>query len=196
MMVPRYWYKKIDNATYLISTDTDLADLNFITTAFASEDMSWTKPSSPENLKTMLANSCTVSLYIITLPEQENNADSPSSDPNFTPRYLLNEEQSHLQTPRKEYLQQIGMARLITDYITFAYLTDVYLHPSYRSKGLGKWLMSCTREIIDAMPELRRAMLLTNVPKEGVPYYEKALGMKKFVQNMERLVVMTTGLNG
>lgn len=32
----------------------------------------------------------------------------------------------------------IGMARMITDYTTLAYLTDVYLDPAYRDLGLGK----------------------------------------------------------
>jgi len=38
---------------------------------------------------------------------------------------------------------QIGFARLITDYATFAYLCDVYVLDEYRGKGLGRWLMEC-----------------------------------------------------
>ncbi|MCA1554876.1 MAG: GNAT family N-acetyltransferase [Chloroflexi bacterium] len=39
--------------------------------------------------------------------------------------------------------QQIGLARIITDFATFAYLSDVYILDAYRGRGLSKWLMSC-----------------------------------------------------
>jgi GNAT superfamily N-acetyltransferase len=56
--------------------------------------------------------------------------------------------------------QQIGLARVITDFATFAYLCDVFVLPSYQAQGLAKWLMSC----VMACPELqglRRLMLMT-----------------------------------
>ncbi|MBN1515796.1 GNAT family N-acetyltransferase [Candidatus Sumerlaeota bacterium] len=39
--------------------------------------------------------------------------------------------------------QQIGFARIITDYAHFAYLCDVFVLKPYRGKGLGKWLVEC-----------------------------------------------------
>ncbi|MGE7759604.1 GNAT family N-acetyltransferase [Peribacillus sp. NPDC097895] len=57
--------------------------------------------------------------------------------------------------------EQIGFARVITDLATFAYLSDVFILPNYRKKGLSKWLM----DIITNHPELqgvRRFMLATN----------------------------------
>jgi GNAT superfamily N-acetyltransferase len=39
--------------------------------------------------------------------------------------------------------EQVGLARVITDYATFVYLCDVYVRPDHQGKGLGKWLMSC-----------------------------------------------------
>ncbi len=38
-------------------------------------------------------------------------------------------------------VRQIGVARVITDYATVAYLCDVFIHEDYRGHGLGKWLM-------------------------------------------------------
>lgn len=38
---------------------------------------------------------------------------------------------------------QVGLARVVTDYATFAYLCDVYVLESYRGRGLGKWLIEC-----------------------------------------------------
>jgi GNAT superfamily N-acetyltransferase len=37
--------------------------------------------------------------------------------------------------------QQVGLARVISDYATHAYLCDVYILESHRGAGLGKWLM-------------------------------------------------------
>jgi GNAT superfamily N-acetyltransferase len=39
--------------------------------------------------------------------------------------------------------RMIGFARVVTDYSTFAWLCDVYVHPDYRANGLGVWLMEC-----------------------------------------------------
>jgi GNAT superfamily N-acetyltransferase len=57
--------------------------------------------------------------------------------------------------------RQIGFARLITDYATFAYLADVYVLEEYRGKGLSKMLM---KYIIDQpwTKGLRRIMLATS----------------------------------
>ena len=56
--------------------------------------------------------------------------------------------------------RQIGLARVISDYTTFAWLCDVFIHEEYRGQGLGKWLM----EAVHSHPELqglRRWMLAT-----------------------------------
>jgi GNAT superfamily N-acetyltransferase len=37
---------------------------------------------------------------------------------------------------------QVGFARVISDFATFAYLADVFILPEYQSQGLGKWLVS------------------------------------------------------
>lgn len=57
--------------------------------------------------------------------------------------------------------QQIGFARLITDYTRFGWLCDVMIDENWRGHGLGSWLASCVR----AHPELatvHRWMLSTN----------------------------------
>ena len=56
--------------------------------------------------------------------------------------------------------RQIGFARVITDYFSFAYLADVFIDENYRGRGLGKWLVN----MILAHPDLqglRRIMLAT-----------------------------------
>jgi GNAT superfamily N-acetyltransferase len=37
--------------------------------------------------------------------------------------------------------RQIGFARVVTDYATFAWLADVFVEEQYRKRGLGKWLV-------------------------------------------------------
>jgi GNAT superfamily N-acetyltransferase len=55
---------------------------------------------------------------------------------------------------------QIGLARVITDHATFAYLCDVYVATSHQGNGLGKWLMECVMEY-PSLQRLRRFMLRT-----------------------------------
>jgi GNAT superfamily N-acetyltransferase len=56
--------------------------------------------------------------------------------------------------------KQVGFARVVTDYATFAYLGDVYILPEFQGNGLGTWLM----EVISGHPGLqgfRRWILAT-----------------------------------
>jgi GNAT superfamily N-acetyltransferase len=46
---------------------------------------------------------------------------------------------------------QIGLARVVTDYATFAYLCDVFVLEEYRGQGLGTWMVRCAV----AHPELQ-----------------------------------------
>jgi GNAT superfamily N-acetyltransferase len=57
--------------------------------------------------------------------------------------------------------QQIGFARVISDYATIAYLGDVFILPEYRGRGLSKWLMDCVVNHPD-LQGLRRWILATN----------------------------------
>ncbi|WP_268224668.1 GNAT family N-acetyltransferase [Sinomicrobium oceani] len=56
--------------------------------------------------------------------------------------------------------KQIGFARLITDYTTFAYLADVYILEQHRGKGLSKKLMEYIM-MLDEVKGMRRILLAT-----------------------------------
>ena len=61
--------------------------------------------------------------------------------------------------------KQIGFARVVTDYATFAWLADVYILDVHRGHGLGKWLI----EVIVSHPRLqgfRRWVLTTRDAQE------------------------------
>lgn len=56
--------------------------------------------------------------------------------------------------------KQVGYARLITDYATFAYLADVYVEEPHRGQGLSKKMMEILMEL-DWVKGLRKIMLAT-----------------------------------
>lgn len=55
---------------------------------------------------------------------------------------------------------QVGFARLVTDYTTFAWLADVFILENHRGQGLGKWLVKSILAHPDCQG-LRRWMLAT-----------------------------------
>ena len=78
--------------------------------------------------------------------------------------------------------KQIGLARLITDYVTVAYLTDVYILQDYQGKGLGTWLLSAVDETLRSWKGLRRVCLMSS---GNNAWYDKGLGVKEFDQGNE-----------
>jgi len=65
--------------------------------------------------------------------------------------------------------KQVGFARVISDFATFAYLGDVFILKEFRGRGLSKWLM----ETIVSHPDLlglRRWILAT---KDAHGLYEQ-----------------------
>jgi len=81
--------------------------------------------------------------------------------------------------------RQIGLARVVTDHATFAWLCDVYILEEYRGRGIGKWLM----ETILARPDLqgmRRFLLATRDAHElysrygFTPLHNPSRWMEKF----------------
>ncbi|CAN5469349.1 MAG: GNAT family N-acetyltransferase [Pyrinomonadaceae bacterium] len=64
---------------------------------------------------------------------------------------------------------QIGFARVITDFATFAYLGDVFVLEEFRGQGLSKWLMETIISHPD-LQDLRRWILAT---RDAHKLYEK-----------------------
>jgi GNAT superfamily N-acetyltransferase len=62
---------------------------------------------------------------------------------------------------------QIGFARVITDFATFAYLADVFILPGQRSKGLAKWLT----QVIIEHPELQGLRRFTLATRDAHGLY-------------------------
>jgi GNAT superfamily N-acetyltransferase len=65
--------------------------------------------------------------------------------------------------------QQIGYARVVTDFSTFAWLADVFVLEAHRGRGLATWLM----ESILTHPELQRFRRWVLATKDAHDLYRK-----------------------
>jgi N-acetylglutamate synthase-like GNAT family acetyltransferase len=63
--------------------------------------------------------------------------------------------------------QQVGFARVISDFATFAYIADVFVIESYRGHRLGKWMM----EVIMRHPRLQGLRRWTLATRDAHPLY-------------------------
>jgi len=63
--------------------------------------------------------------------------------------------------------EQIGFARVVTDYATFAWVADLFVLKEYRGEGLGKWLI----ETIVAYPELQGIKLILLATQDAHEMY-------------------------
>ena len=64
---------------------------------------------------------------------------------------------------------QVGFARVISDWTTYAYFCDVYVLEAHRGHGLGVWLM----ETVLAYPELQGIRRLSLTTRDAHALYEK-----------------------
>lgn len=65
--------------------------------------------------------------------------------------------------------KQIGFARILTDYVTQAYLADVIIDESYRGKGIGKAMVGFIMEY----PPLQKVKSWSLLTKDAQTLYEK-----------------------
>lgn len=64
---------------------------------------------------------------------------------------------------------QIGFARVITDYNTFALLCDVFIDESFKGNGIGTWMLEC----ILSHPSLQQMNKWLVNSLDGKELYEK-----------------------
>ncbi|KAL4908611.1 hypothetical protein BDW74DRAFT_175294 [Aspergillus multicolor] len=153
---PKEWTKQTTNNSFSISTDKTLLSLHAINTALASDTIYWANPLPEESLQAMINNSFCFGLYKTT-------PHSPSTH--------------STDGDQKQGLEQIGFARLITDTVTIAYLTDVYILSEYQGLGLGGWILNCVDELVKPLPHLRWFLLRTG-EEASLRAYKKRYGME------------------
>jgi GNAT superfamily N-acetyltransferase len=64
---------------------------------------------------------------------------------------------------------QVGFARAVTDYATFAWLADVFILEEHRGRGLGKWLI----ETAVAHPDLQGLKLFLLATRDAHELYRR-----------------------
>ncbi len=80
---------------------------------------------------------------------------------------------------------QVGFARVVTDYATYAYLNDVFVLPAHQGQGLGKWLIEC----VVAHPDLQTLLRFGLATRDAQGLYQQ-YGFTALVypeRHMERL---------
>jgi GNAT superfamily N-acetyltransferase len=65
--------------------------------------------------------------------------------------------------------EQVGLARVISDFATYAYLCDVYVLETHRGSGLGKWLM----ETVVTHPRLQGLRRFTLATRDAHGLYSQ-----------------------
>ncbi|OTA98126.1 hypothetical protein M426DRAFT_17737 [Hypoxylon sp. CI-4A] len=106
-ITPRNWYRD----DYLISTEPLLIQIDAVNAALSSDLMWWAQGLPRDEMKKALHNSLCLGLYV--LPKSTSQLAGQTSP------------------------AQVGLVRVVTDNVTFAYLTDVYILPEYQGKGLA-----------------------------------------------------------
>ncbi|KAL6852356.1 hypothetical protein ACO1O0_006899 [Amphichorda felina] len=154
---PRFWYRD----SFFLTTDKTYLDHKLVNDHFDSDLMWWNGAIGHTQMKKMLDNCLTFAVYWV--PETEEHMNK-----NGAPRRQQGKE-----------LKFVGFARLVTDYVSFAYLTDVFILQEYQRRGLASWMMRCIKEMVDEWPDLRGLMLMTH-DKSAARMYEATLGAVDF----------------
>ncbi|KAL2162093.1 hypothetical protein VTH06DRAFT_7878 [Thermothelomyces fergusii] len=173
----RTWTRRLpDNSTYTISTDPSLIQLDAINAAFDTDMVYWTKPLPLPTLKRCVEQSLCFGLYFHG--QEDGEEASPSTNAKDTAEQRPDSAQGGAAARARERRgEMVGLARAVTDYGTFAYLTDVYVLRPHQGRGLGRWLVACLDEVLGSWPALRRCMLLTR-DEAAVRLYAAALGAR------------------
>lgn len=83
--------------------------------------------------------------------------------------------------------EQIGFARVVTDWTTFAWLCDVYIVESGRGFGLGKWLLDTVLHYRE-LKSVPRFMLVTRDAHELYRHYGGFTDLENPEMWMERVI--------
>ena len=70
---------------------------------------------------------------------------------------------------------QVGLARVVTDRATFAYLCDVYVLEEHQGRGLGRWLI----ETVMAHPDLQGLRRFSLVTQRRARLVQRTFGFQR-----------------
>ncbi|KAL7924172.1 hypothetical protein ACQKWADRAFT_22162 [Trichoderma austrokoningii] len=150
---PRYWYR--DN--FFLTNDKTYLEPQAINAVFESDLMWWNDPLPEDQMRKMISNCMTMSIYHV--PESEKQMQKSGA-----PR-----------RPHGSNVKLVGLARVVTDYVTFAYLTDVFILEEFQRRGLASWMMQGLKELVEEWPNLRGLVLMTH-DQSAAKMYQRELG--------------------
>lgn len=179
---------------FIASMDPSLLQPDEINKAFASEAIYWCKPLPHNKLREILGNSLCMGLYDTSTP----HAAGPASGSVLQNMSASNGDSLTTQQPVG---RQVGFARLITDYATFAWGTDYYVLPEYQNIGLGVWLQECLCELLDAIEDsmdrsLRSFRVMSAGVERTVQWYARNMGFRKLEHGQGGLVFLVRRCGG
>jgi GNAT superfamily N-acetyltransferase len=162
---------------FVISTDPARLQVEAVH-AFLSERSYWAQGRPLETVRRSLENSLCFGLYALQPPT--GGEDQPFDSA----------RQESTWSADCDYTQ-IGLARVVTDYATFGWLCDVYVHEDYRGHDLGKWLIASLVEHPD-LKTIRRLLLATRDAQELYRRY----GGFETLENPERWMARINPVQG
>ncbi|KAJ6442555.1 GNAT family N-acetyltransferase [Purpureocillium lavendulum] len=145
---------------YRISTDSSRIPVRDLQRFFAAPEFYWAEPLPDAAMRDALDNSLCFGLFRHHRHQHDHHEvdDAAARDADGG--------------------ACVGVARCVTDFVTFLYVTDVWVEPALQGQGLGGWLTDCVQEVIESMPHLRRSMLFTGNWDKSVPFYRRRMGME------------------
>ncbi|SPQ26956.1 97d97ebd-7d06-4266-ade0-dbb2e8dd91ea [Thermothielavioides terrestris] len=161
----RTWTRQVGGDTFTVSTDPSRIQLDALNAAFATDMLYWARPLPLDTLRLCVEQSLCFGLYWhVPTPGGGEGAAAAGED-------------ARAGADHPPATAMIGLARLVTDHTTFAYLSDVYVLPAHQGRGLGRWLMQCVDEVLGSWPALRRCLLLTGTAA-AARLYEETIGAR------------------
>ncbi|KAG5956259.1 hypothetical protein E4U57_002743 [Claviceps arundinis] len=157
---------------FFLTTEKSVLDPRAVNDVFRSDLMWWNDPLELRQMRKMLDHCLTLALFHVPDSEEEMKKN------NGKPR--------HLSGPS---FRMIGLARIVTDYVTFAYLTDVFIARDFQRRGLASWMMRAVKEIVDEWPNLRGLMLMAQ-DQAAAQMYQRTLGAVDFDKGPSAGLVM------
>lgn len=200
---PRSWYR--DN--FFLTTDKTFLDPKAVNDVFESDLMWWNDPLELEQMRKMLDNCLTLAVFYVPDSEEDMKGKLPPRSRrrprNYAPPRKSVSRHNDLTflsffptdnggMPRNMSgpdFRMIGLARIVTDYVTFAYLTDVFIIEEFQRRGLASWMMRALKELVDEWPNLRGLMLMTH-DKAAARMYQRTLGAVDFDKGPSAGLVM------
>ncbi|KAK8919681.1 hypothetical protein VCV18_008508 [Metarhizium anisopliae] len=166
---PRSWCR--DN--FFLTTDKTFLDPKAVNEVFESDLMWWNDPLELSQMRKMLDNCLTLAVFYVPDTEEEMMSNGGM------PRYMNNGPD----------FRMIGLARIVTDYVSLAYLTDVFIIEEFQRRGLASWMMRALKELVDEWPNLRGLMLMAS-DKAAARMYQRTLGAVDFDKGPSAGMVM------